>query len=274
MSLAKILKPLSPSLFEWLYTTRSLTRGLGVGCAAKIRLLEAVPAAAPKMYSLSLPGVKHVVWLRPGTTDLFVLQQIFLEEQYGCIPPNDQIRLIVDCGANVGFSSVYFLNRFPNARVIAVEPDPENAAVCRRNLEPYGERASVRQTAIWSHPTMLTVEHGVFGDGREWAVSVREARDGDSVVIQAIDMGSLIGGADSVDLLKVDIEGSELQLFGRGVERWLPRVRNLLIELHGEACETAVMKALGSYGYQRLQVSEVTACLNLQPEAAGARAES
>jgi FkbM family methyltransferase len=261
---AKALSAISPSLFEWLYGTRALFRNLGLNPTLKTRFFEGIPAIAPEIYALSPAGIEHHVWLRTGTTDHLVFQQIFLEEQYGCIDANHEPLLILDCGANVGFSSVYFLNRFPRARVIAVEPDSGNAEMCRRNLAPYGERAVVRETAIWSHPALLAVEHGTFRDGREWAVSVREAKPDDAITVQSTDLPSLLGPAAQVDLLKIDIEGSELQLFQHGAERWLPRIRNILIELHGESCEAAVFGALAPYEYRTLNTGEITACLDLR----------
>jgi len=44
--------------------------------------------------------------------------------------------LIIDAGANVGYSSVYFLSNFPNCRVIAIEPDGDNFASLQKNLAP------------------------------------------------------------------------------------------------------------------------------------------
>src|SRR5260221_1476823 len=71
---------------------------------------------------------------RPGTSDLAVFWQIFVDREYRCLDQVKQARFILDCGANVGYSAVYFLTRFPEALVIAVEPDPDNCAMLGANL--------------------------------------------------------------------------------------------------------------------------------------------
>ena len=67
------------------------------------------------------------------------------------------VSFILDLGANVGFASAYFLNCFPESRILAVEPDEGNVEMCRTNLEPYGERAQVLHGAVWSHNTRLSL---------------------------------------------------------------------------------------------------------------------
>src|ERR1051326_8504661 len=66
-----------------------------------------------------------VLYLRTGTSDLPVFRQIFIDEEYNFQIPF-QPSVIFDLGANVGFASIYFANKFPNARIIAVEPEISN----------------------------------------------------------------------------------------------------------------------------------------------------
>jgi hypothetical protein len=59
--------------------------------------------------SLTLAGVKHPVYVRPGTTDIEVMQQVLLDYEYDFkLPGRPQV--IVDAGANIGLASVYFAN--------------------------------------------------------------------------------------------------------------------------------------------------------------------
>src|SRR4051794_1523575 len=64
------------------------------------------------------------LFVRRNTTDMWTFDQIFVDHEYRCIDHLKNIRTIVDAGANVGYSSAYFLSRFPDVRIIAVEPDP------------------------------------------------------------------------------------------------------------------------------------------------------
>ena len=57
-------------------------------------------------------------------------------------------------------------------------------------------------------------------------------------------------GTESVDLLKIDIEGSELEVFNVASRSWLPKVKNICIELHGDECRKALMTALDGSDYE------------------------
>jgi FkbM family methyltransferase len=196
-----------------------------------------------------------------------VFAQIFLFEEYHCLRDMREPLLVLDLGANVGFSAAYFLSVFPQARVVAVEPDEENVAMCRANLAPYGNRALVVHGAVWSKRTELYLTRG---DGREWSFQVGERPAGDitAAQVEAWDVGSLIDetGIEGVDLLKVDIERGELAVFGESAESWIPRVKNICIELHGEDCERAFFQALQGYDNELDYSGELTVCRNLRPK--------
>ena len=204
-------------------------------------------------------GLLYPIDLRIGTTDADVYRQIFLEQEYAAIV-DPAARVIVDCGANVGYTSAYLLSRMPDARVVAIEPFPANAALCRRNLAPYGSRATVIEAAIWSRCTRLVLDHP---GGNEWGVQVRAARPGETGELEAIDIPSL--GLGQIDILKVDIEGSEADLFGEGTEGWLPDVRSIAIELHGAACERVFEAAMAGYASERSQSGELMICRGITP---------
>src|SRR5579864_5909313 len=79
------------------------------------------------------------VYLRAGTSDYSILKQIFVDDEYEPLRNLDGPKCIIDCGANVGFSSLYFARLYPSAHILAIEPDEENAAVFLRNLTGYAE---------------------------------------------------------------------------------------------------------------------------------------
>ncbi|HYW43535.1 MAG TPA: FkbM family methyltransferase [Bryobacteraceae bacterium] len=201
-----------------------------------------------------------------GSSDVSAFRQIFVRDHYAGLRDLKNVSLVLDLGANVGFSSAYFLSCFPESRVVAVEPDERNVAVCRANLKPFGKRATVLHGAVWSDGTRLCLSTGTFGDEREWAMQVVPPADGSAGDVQAWDMGSLIAmaGGGEVDLLKIDIERAELAVFDHRAKAWLPRIRNICIELHGRDCEEAFFRALSDFDYELQRSGELTICRNLR----------
>jgi hypothetical protein len=90
---------------------------------------------------LKLKGYPCPFFFRHGASDVRVIRQIFLKEQYRELQGEKNVRRIIDCGANIGCSAVYFLSKYPDAELIAIEPDEDNCRLLRKNLEPFGERA-------------------------------------------------------------------------------------------------------------------------------------
>jgi FkbM family methyltransferase len=202
-----------------------------------------------------------------GSSDIEVFNQIFLFDEYACLRSIPAVRWILDLGANAGYSSAWFLTCFPAARVIAVEPDPDNCDLCRRNLAPYGQRARLVSGAAWSTRSRLLLRRGAFADGREWATQVCAAANGAGDV-EGYDLPGLLQmtGGEPIDLLKVDIERSELEIFGENCSMWLPAVRNICIELHGDDCREVFLRALRDFDYDPAVSGELTICRNLRPK--------
>jgi len=202
-------------------------------------------------FSLKSKHAAYPLTCRGGSSDIDVFKHIYVIREYECLDNITTPNLIIDCGANAGFSTSYFLNRFPEANVIAVEPDPQNFKLLERNIVSYGTRCKAIQAGIWSKTCGLRFSEMPFGDGREWAHSVREALPGESHDVPAIDIESLLNqsGFDRISILKIDIEGSEGILFLENYASWLDRVDHLVIELHGDACTHTYLKAVNRFGF-------------------------
>ncbi len=197
---------------------------------------------------------------RYNTTDRSVFAQVFIEREYACVDEMSELKFIIDCGANVGYTSAYFLTRFPNAQIIAIEPDERNFEVLKRNVMPYGNRVISLHAAVWSHKARLVVCRNQYRDGGEWSTQVRECRDGERPDVVGIDVGSLLADSpfEQIDLLKVDIEQAEAVVFSRNYESWIDRVRNFVIELHDEQCSEIFFHALPSGAFKFSRSGELT----------------
>lgn len=195
---------------------------------------------------VKLAGFRHPLYFRDRSSDPLVIHQVFALREYEAVAAEPDVRYILDLGANIGCASFFFLHRYPEARAVVVEPDAGNMAVCRRNLAPFGDRVRYVQAGVWSSSAPMVVERGTFRDGAEWSFQVRPAKADETPDFHAKTVGDLIAeaGFPRVDLLKMDIEAAEAEVFRHGAVAWLPRVRTLVVELHGPHCEEAVAAAL------------------------------
>jgi FkbM family methyltransferase len=217
-----------------------------------------------KTHQLHLKCLEHPLHVREYS-DPFFFAQIFLEQEFAPVRGLD-VSTVIDLGGNVGLASVWFLNTFPRARVITVEANPDNFTSLDANLRHYGDRSIVVHGGAWWRQTSLAlVRRRDEGDA-----SVREALPGDdpSILMDGWDVPALMAraGFDNVDLLKIDIEGAEVDLLLNDAGRWLPRVRNLSIEFHGPKCEAAFERALAPYTFRRHVRGELTFCMDLKPK--------
>ena len=237
-----------------------------------------------KFEPISVPvnGLAHPLFLRPATSDYLVFKQIFVAREYAPVHEFSPPELIVDCGANVGYASAYFLSCFPSARLIALEPDPENYETCCKNLEPYGSKVTILQKAVWSRPARLTLLHfGKLGDGGECGVQVFEKTGEDFPKhvhrginppipvgeVDALDIDGIfeLGGKRPIDILKLDVEKAELVIFNDSNLSWISKVKNIVIELHNDEASKRFFRAMEPYTYERLRSGELTICRNIQP---------
>ena len=207
------------------------------------------PAGAP-LVKLSLKGVPHPFYFRRASSDSFVIEEVFVTGAYESAAAEPNVRFVVDCGANIGCTAVYFLNKYPDAHVVAVEPDPENFALCRKNLEPYGDRVTLINAGVWSEETGLKIERVGEANQGEWSYEVRPCRAGEAADTHAVSLGSVLRKSPSgeIDVLKVDIEKSERVVFGEHTDSWLPKVRYVIIELHDDECIRAFEDASARHG--------------------------
>lgn len=174
-----------------------------------------------------IPHSSKRLILRLGTTDVAAFRHVFIDDEYGFLlarPPST----IVDAGANVGMSAVYFSLRYPAAKIIAIEPEPTNFDVLSKNAKLFPNIIPIH-AALWSHEGAVAVQDG--GDGH-WGMRVGGTAASDST-IRAITLQALLEEQrlDYVDLLKVDVEGAECEIFG-DPSSWIGRVGIICAEMH------------------------------------------
>lgn len=221
-------------------TLRCISRfGLRAGLqAAQLRRRGGVVVA------VRLPGLPHPLWGRAGTSDLETFDEVFVAREYDLPCADFEPEHILDLGANVGYASIYFAARWPRAHILAVEPDIRNFHLLNRNAEAW-VRIATLQAAVWPHPALVQV-----ANPQDAANAYRMSESGTSSEegIPAFTIDQLIDrqGCDRLDLLKIDVEGAEAELF-HDHAGWLDRIGVLVVELHDRivpGCSEALYRAL------------------------------
>jgi FkbM family methyltransferase len=212
-------------------------------------------ASDPPVEQLRLKLRGTAVSLRLNAPYGGTLAGVFLENEYDCSsrlhPPPARI---LDLGANIGFGSIYLNVLFPNAEYVAVEPDPRNIELLKQNLQTNHVRARVIEAAVASEPGTLRLRFGVNPTCS--ALESSPMHDlAQTVEVTARTVPSLLAevGWDEVDLVKIDIEGTEDELLSRD-NSWLERVRAICIEIHPNTTPERISSYLAPYGFRLTRV--------------------
>ncbi len=192
-----------------------------------------------------MPHAPPVV-CRPDSSDLDVFFQVLGDGQYDWLEPSRAPLRVLDCGANIGTATLAILRRWPNATIVAVEPDADNFRLLIENTRHAGDQVIAVQGALWPVPGGVVFDRRPFRDGRQWSLHVRAARTDEVPDVSAYDVPGLMRrvGWDRVDLLKMDIEGAETPVL-ESAGQWLSGVACLAVELHDENAVAAFRRTVG-----------------------------
>lgn len=186
--------------------------------------------------------IRGEVVLREVSSDLYTFGDVFEQQVYRTVLKHlPECSTIVDLGANIGLSSLYLASAYPSARIFAIEPNQENFELLKVNLRNLikQERCVPMQAAVWSARKALTVDPRWLPDAfNGFRLSEQPSPPDASGQVQGITIEEILVSSQfkRVDLLKVDVEGAEVELF-RNDLGWLGRVRAIAIEFHGQSRE-------------------------------------
>jgi FkbM family methyltransferase len=192
------------------------------------------------------------LWVRPNTTDLIVTRCCF---EFGEFDPlaklmfKKQVKLIVDGGAYIGASSIRLASLFRDAKVLAVEPSPENFAILKMNARDISNIVPVN-AALSDEDGFVEIYNNF---GRHWGVTtLRLSTDAVSESVVAYSLESLTRAYakdEIIDILKLDVEGAELPIL-QGSSRWIHRIGAMVVETHDflrPGCTRAFFECSGDF---------------------------
>ncbi|WP_264553463.1 FkbM family methyltransferase [Flavobacterium sp. N2038] len=172
---------------------------------------------------------------------------------------------IIDAGSNIGLTSLFFINQFQSAKIVAVEPDTDNFQVLDYNLQEKDNFEFIKiNGAIWSSNTKIKVIND-FRDRSDWSFRVEESNDSDAMQSYTINDLMSKNNFDYIDILKIDIEGAEKQIFTSFESDldFLNKTKCIAIEIHDELeCRDEINTILDKYGFSIIHEGELTIGIN------------
>ena len=209
----------------------------------KVRLSQSrigfVVCPSPIVTSVRLKGLGGSVYLRSHTSDISVLGEVLGAQTYAAaaaaVAANGEPSTIVDLGGNTGLAARWLLARLPSAGLVSVEPEAGNYALLERNLA--GRAKCLRACAGGAERRVRMI-----GSGDEDGFRMVDDPDGDVRVTTMPAIISAAGGPE-VDLLKVDIEGAERELFEE-CRPWIGQIAVLSVECHDGYSADDLLEAL------------------------------
>jgi 31-O-methyltransferase len=220
-------------------------------------------------------------WVTDRSGVNFLYDEIFAERSY--LRPGIELTeqsVVFDIGANVGLASVFFAVECRVHSVYACEPVPESYEALRMNFAYHRIRGGTYRLGVsdaasvrsFTHYPQASAKSGLYPDvARDSAITRQYLRDSgfdgddldwmvarkfESEVLECefVTLSDLLvtTGVDTVDLLKIDAERSELDVL-RGISEadWRSgRIRQIVAEVHNDADQSWVGRALAAYGYQ------------------------
>ena len=178
--------------------------------------------------------------------DAFVHSEVF-EHQYYRLPLRFAPATILDLGANIGLSAIYFARVYPGSRIACVEPVPDNVRILVRNLKDNAVEAEVIAAAVDAKDGVVAMERGAADYGHKIAAVTPSAVWFD---VAGVSVRSILRrlGWTRVGLLKIDIEGHESVLLSQACE-WLADVDALCVEYHHDFAEAELGRLARQFGF-------------------------
>jgi len=194
--------------------------------------------------------------IRDNTTDKSIFRNIFLFRELA-LPIEINPKLIIDAGAYTGLSTLYYSRKFPQAKIFAVEPEDSNFKILEKHTVGNPNISRIN-AGLWHKEAYLQIIDRHTG---HWGFMVKEVGSNDKYNVKAITVDSILkqSGLDIIDILKLDIEGSEKELFSQNFSSWLDKTNIIVIELHNKIkpeCEATFYAAFNKADWNEYRQGE------------------
>jgi len=206
-----------------------------------------------EIHSFKLSNLRHPLHLRAIRADMQSFVNTFIDPYFDKKAYLQEARNVIDAGANIGYTAILFANWWPQCKVISIEADTENYELTLKNTQVY-PNIHVLHGGLWNKSTLLKIEAG-----QEDGFVVKEKsgfgeNENKNNLTQGVSLTEIMDQfqISEIDFLKMNIEGSEKDVFSENTERWLPVTKSMLVELHdgkNAGCAKAVFNATAPYDF-------------------------
>ena len=181
-----------------------------------------------QLLKISVKSLKHKIFIRNQPADFAVFTQVFIHKEYD-VPLPHRVKTIIDAGANIGLAALYFKSRYSQAAIICIEPEKENFEMLLKNTEPY-KNITCLNAGVWNKNGFLKVVDKGYGS---LGFQVKETTGNENALpAKTIDALMQDWGKKLVDIVKLDIEGSEEQVLLLDESNWTCRAKTIFVEVH------------------------------------------
>jgi FkbM family methyltransferase len=192
---------------------------------------------------LTLRSKAHRITVRPRNSDFEVMVQTFVNKGCDVMQFAPGAKVIVDAGANIGLTALNFHWQAADAEIIAIEPEEENFSLLQKNTAKFPQIKTV-QAALWPRQASVSIRR-VSNRSWDFQTAENEVDTGaGEIQCQVITLEEILDRYGRIDILKLDIEGAEWNLFEQSDLSWLDRVGLVVAEFHGENKDMRLMKAI------------------------------
>lgn len=170
--------------------------------------------------------MKHPFKIADNLSFIWQFKEIFVDESY-YFTTSSKTPIIFDCGTNIGLSVIYFKYLYPNSTVVGFEPDPAIYSIAKENILEFNLMdVDLKNEAIWINNEIVQFNSSGADSG-----SISQKGSKDLIEVKAIKLSSLLSAIKEVNMLKMDIEGAEIEVL-KDCGNLLHKVENIFIEYH------------------------------------------
>ncbi len=224
-----------------------------IGLIATVNYIIQRYITRKEMIVLSLPGIREKIHLRRKTKDVNVFHQIFIKRDLVFLTGKD-CKICIDAGANIGLSTIFIKNLFPDAHIYSIEPEASNIEMLMLNTKGYKNITVIGKAMSVDSNGLFFVDSGNGSDS--FQTVIHPIPKNDLVRINSISVNELIlqYELEQLDFVKIDIEGAEDFCINQEAMNWINRSELIAIEIHEHfvpGCTKRIRSLLGDFKFSQ-----------------------